>query len=136
MLLDFGATRTISEGVSESYRQLLRAGMAGDRDGIRAAALSLGMIHQDAPEPHKAAVLGMFETALAPLRSDALFDFSSNETTIQLRDEGMAFAQERTFFHVPPVDTLFIQRKIGGVFLLGSRLKAMANANAMIRAKL
>ena len=136
VLLDFGATRTVGEGISESYRQLLRAGMAGDRDGIRSAALSLGMIHHDAPEPHKAAVLGMFETALSPLRIDAPFDFSSNETTLQLRDEGMAFAQERTFFHVPPVDTLFIQRKIGGVFLLGSRLKAMANANAMIRAKL
>lgn len=135
VLLDFGATRSVSEGVSASYRQLLRAGLDGDGDGIREAALALGMIHHDAPQAHKTAVLGMFETALAPLRIDAPFDFSSNETTIQLRDEGMAFAQERTFWHVPPVDTLFIQRKIGGVFLLGSRLKATANAHAMIRAK-
>jgi predicted unusual protein kinase regulating ubiquinone biosynthesis (AarF/ABC1/UbiB family) len=136
VLLDFGATRVVGEAVSDSYRRLIGAGLDGDMRALRTAGLELGLLHPDAPEAHQTAVLGMFETALGPLRVDAPFDFASNETTMQLRDEGMAFAQQRTFWHVPPVDTLFIQRKIGGVFLLGSRLKASPNVHRLIRAAL
>jgi predicted unusual protein kinase regulating ubiquinone biosynthesis (AarF/ABC1/UbiB family) len=134
VLLDFGATRVVADTVSESYRTLLRGGLESDLARMRAGGLALGMLHPDAPESHKVAVLGMFDTAFEPLRIDGPFDFTSNEVTMELRDEGMAFAKERTFWQVPPVDTLFIQRKIGGVFLLGSRLKAYTNVNELIRA--
>ncbi|MDM7955042.1 AarF/ABC1/UbiB kinase family protein [Blastomonas sp.] len=136
VLLDFGATRVVSEAVSNSYRTLLRGGLGRDLAQMREAGLALGMLHPDAPENHKVAVLGMFDTAFEPLRLDGPFDFTSNEVTTELRDEGMAFAKERTFWQIPPVDTLFIQRKIGGMFLLGSRLKANTNVNRLIRAAL
>ncbi len=133
VLLDFGATRTVKDRVSNAYRTLLRGGLTSDMALMREGGLTLGMLHPDAPESHKVAVLGMFDTAFEPLRIDGPFDFSSNEMTSELRDEGMAFAKERTFWQVPPVDTLFIQRKIGGVFLLGSRLKANTNVHRLIR---
>lgn len=136
VLLDFGATRTVRDVVSDSYRMLLRGGLERDMTQMREAGLALGMLHPDAPENHKVAVLGMFDTAFEPLRLDAPFDFTSNEMTMELRDEGLAFAKERTFWQIPPVDTLFIQRKIGGVFLLGARLKANINVNRLIRAAL
>lgn len=134
VLLDFGATRAVKDRVSNAYRTLLRGGLTSDMALMREGGLTLGMLHPDAPESHKVAVLGMFDTAFEPLRIDGPFDFSSNEMTTELRDEGMAFAKERTFWQVPPVDTLFIQRKIGGVFLLGSRLKANTNVHRLIRA--
>ncbi|MAF61078.1 MAG: ubiquinol-cytochrome C reductase [Blastomonas sp.] len=133
VLLDFGATRIVKDRVSNAYRTLLRGGLERDIALMREGGLTLGMLHPDAPESHKVAVLGMFDTAFEPLRIDGPFDFSSNEMTSELRDEGMAFAKERTFWQVPPVDTLFIQRKIGGVFLLGSRLKANTNVHRLIR---
>ena len=136
VLLDFGATRAVGDRVAEAYRTLLRGGMERDMAQMRAGGLALGMLHPDAPESHKVAVLGMFDTAFEPLRLDGPFDFTSNEMTMELRDEGMAFAKERTFWQIPPVDTLFIQRKIGGVFLLGSRLKANTNVSRLIRAVL
>ncbi|WP_373487432.1 ABC1 kinase family protein [Blastomonas sp.] len=134
VLLDFGATRPVTQPVADAYRALLGAGLKSDRAATRQWAITLGLIHQDAPESHKDAVLGMFDTAFAPLRTEGSFDFASSDTVNQLRDEGMAFAQQRSFYHIPPVDTLFIQRKIGGVFLLGSRLKAQVGVNSMIRA--
>lgn len=136
VLLDFGATRVVTDRVSDSYRTLLRGGLDRDIARMREGGLALGMLHPDAPENHKVAVLGMFDTAFEPLRIDGPFDFTSNEMTMELRDEGMAFAKERTFWQIPPVDTLFIQRKIGGMFLLGSRLKAHINVNQLIRAAL
>jgi predicted unusual protein kinase regulating ubiquinone biosynthesis (AarF/ABC1/UbiB family) len=134
VLLDFGATRVVQDRVSNAYRTLLRGGLERDIASMREAGLTLGMLHPDAPESHKVAVLGMFDTAFEPLRIDGPFDFSSNEMTTELRDEGMAFAKERTFWQVPPIETLFIQRKIGGVFLLGSRLKANTNVHRLIHA--
>ncbi len=134
VLLDFGATRVVADRVSDAYRTLLRGGMERNIAWMREGGLALGMLHPDAPESHKVAVLGMFDTAFEPLRLDAPFDFTSNEMTMELRDEGMAFAKERTFWQIPPVDTLFIQRKIGGVFLIGSRLKANTNVHRLIRA--
>lgn len=134
VLLDFGATRVVQDRVSNAYRMLLRGGLERDIASMREAGLTLGMLHPDAPESHKVAVLGMFDTAFEPLRIDGPFDFSSNEMTTELRDEGMAFAKERTFWQVPPIETLFIQRKIGGVFLLGSRLKANTNVHRLIHA--
>ncbi|WP_040370201.1 AarF/ABC1/UbiB kinase family protein [Blastomonas sp. AAP53] len=136
VLLDFGATRVVADRVSDAYRTLLRGGMERDVALMREGGLALGMLHPDAPESHKVAVLGMFDTAFEPLRLDGPFDFTSNEMTMELRDEGMAFAKERTFWQIPPVDTLFIQRKIGGVFLIGSRLKANTNVSRLIRAAL
>lgn len=133
VLLDFGATRVVTDRVANAYRTLLRGGMQRDTALMREGGLTLGMLHPDAPESHKVAVLGMFDTAFEPLRIDGPFDFSSNEMTSELRDEGMAFAKERTFWQVPPVETLFIQRKIGGVFLLGARLKANTNVHRLIR---
>lgn len=133
VLLDFGATRVVTDRVAHAYRMLLRGGMEHDFARMREGGLTLGMLHPDAPESHKVAVLGMFDTAFEPLRIDGPFDFSSNEMTNELRDEGMAFAKERTFWQVPPVETLFIQRKIGGVFLLGARLKANTNVHRLIR---
>ncbi len=134
VLLDFGATRVVQDRVSNAYRTLLRGGLERDIASMREAGLTLGMLHPDAPESHKVTVLGMFDTAFEPLRIDGPFDFSSNEMTTELRDEGMAFAKERTFWQVPPIETLFIQRKIGGVFLLGSRLKANTNVHRLIHA--
>jgi hypothetical protein len=36
----------------------------------------------------------------------------------------MDLGLERDFWHIPPIDTLFLHRKLGGLFLLAARLKA------------
>jgi hypothetical protein len=41
-----------------------------------------------------------------------------------LRRAGQAFAEGRDFWVIPPMDALYLQRKMGGMFLLGTRLRA------------
>ena len=41
-------------------------------------------------------------------------------------------AADRDTWHVPPIDTLFVQRKISGTALLAARLKARVDVNAMV----
>jgi predicted unusual protein kinase regulating ubiquinone biosynthesis (AarF/ABC1/UbiB family) len=52
VLLDFGATRAFPDNFVALYRRLLRAGVEGDRAGLRAAAREIGFPAPDAPEGH------------------------------------------------------------------------------------
>jgi len=49
-----------------------------------------------------------------------------------LREEGMAIAEDRQSWHLPPPDTLFVQRKVSGTAMLGARLKAKVNVRAVV----
>ncbi len=124
VLLDFGATRALSPAVSAQFRRLMRAGLAGNRDEARLACLDAGLFGTITDARHQEIVLDMFDLAMAPVRQNAPFDFGKSDLANRLRDMGMAIGSERDFWHVPPVDTLFVQRKVAGMYLLGARLGA------------
>ena len=41
-------------------------------------------------------------------------------------------AEAGDFWHVPPADTLFVQRKLGGMYLLAARLEARLDVEALL----
>lgn len=124
VLLDFGATRSFEPEIADNYRLLLNAGLSGDRDGARKAMLAIGFYGEATPSHHKDTIVGMFEQAMAPLRATGHFDFADTSMVTWIRDQGLTIAADREVWHIPPIDTLFLQRKFGGIYLLGSRLKA------------
>ena len=132
VLLDFGAVREFSPEISEKYRLLLRAGIACDRTSATRAALDLGLFSGQMPRARQDAVMALFDMAMQPLRYDGLFDFGTTDIASRLRDGGIEIAASRDNWHIPPMDTLFLQRKIGGIFLLASRLKARVHIRAML----
>ena len=132
VLLDFGATRAFGTDLADDYRALLAAGMAGNATAGRDAMLAIGLIGADTPAKHQAAIATMFDTAFAPLRSGEPFDFADNRIAASVRDEGLAIAADRDFWHIPPIDALFLQRKFGGLFMLGSRLGARVDMAALL----
>ncbi|MEM6669042.1 MAG: AarF/ABC1/UbiB kinase family protein [Pseudomonadota bacterium] len=133
VLLDFGAAREIPQHISDQYRELLRTGMSGDTEALRAAAIDIGFFAADTKPRHQAQVMAMFEMAMEPLRQEGPFDFATTDVTARLRDAGMEMSRERDFWHIPPPDTLFIQRKIGGIFLLAARLRARLDMRPMLQ---
>jgi predicted unusual protein kinase regulating ubiquinone biosynthesis (AarF/ABC1/UbiB family) len=132
VLLDFGATRAFPEDFVALYRCLLSAGIEGDRPGLRAAAREIGFLASDAPAGLEQAMLGMFELSIAPLRQEAPFDFGASDLAMRLRDAGMALAGYREHFTLPPMDTLFLQRKFGGIYLLATRMQARVALRELI----
>lgn len=132
VLLDFGATREIPAALAQGYRALLKAGMAGDREGARLAAISLGLFDAAATPEQQGRVIDMFETAMRPMRTAAPMAFDGAELTAGLKEEGLKIATDRDFWHVPPADILFVQRKLGGLFLLGARLKARVDVGRLL----
>nr|WP_244670361.1 AarF/ABC1/UbiB kinase family protein [Rhodoplanes elegans] len=132
ILLDFGATRAFSENFADLWRRLLRAGLAGDRNGIRTGARDIGVVAGDTPERLERAMLEMFEMSLEPLRQDAPFDFGAIDLAMRMREAGMAMAEDHAYFRIPPMDTLFLQRKFGGLYLLATRMRARVDLRAIV----
>ena len=133
VLLDFGATREISPAISEGYRVLLRAGLDGDHAGVLAALEDVGFIKQGLSPTHRQTILDMAEMGFAILRGPGAFDFKDNDFADRMRQRGMAIGGERELWHLPPAETLFLQRKIGGLYLLATRLGARVDIPALVR---
>ena len=132
VLLDFGAVMEIAPGLSNDFRTILDAALGEDRAARRAAMLRIGYFGADTAPRHQDLILDMFETAMAPLRQDAPFDFGNARLIETLRDAGMALGTERDLTHVPPPATLFLHRKIGGIYLLAARLGARVALRPMV----
>lgn len=124
VLLDFGATRIVSPAIQSSYRELLIAALAGDKDAVLAASIQAGFVNPAAVERHRASVENMTEIILDEFDRDEPFDFGDRAFVAVLRDEGMRIAADREAWHLPPAETLFVQRKVSGTAMLGARLKA------------
>ena len=132
ILLDFGAVRRIDPAISARFRTLLNAGLDGDADLIRSAMGQIGYFGATTAPHHQALIQRMFDCAMAPLRQTTPYDFGSALLLGQLRDMGLAIGSDRDLAHVPPADTLFLHRKIGGMYLLATRLRARVNLRALV----
>lgn len=132
ILLDFGATRSFAPSFGQAYRQLMAAATAGNRAAMTQAAMAIGYFDDHTQAKHQAAVLDMMHMALEPLRHKGNFDFGSTDMLQRLREAGMALGLDRDFWHIPPIDTLFLHRKLGGLYLLAARLKARVNVRQLL----
>lgn len=127
VLLDFGACRPVDPGVANGYRDMLIAGLQGNRDEVREATINAGFMMPIVAEKHPERVNRMIDIVINEMREDAPFDFGDRAFIPLLREEGYAIAQDKDTWAFPPVETLFVQRKVSGIALLGARLKAKVN---------
>jgi predicted unusual protein kinase regulating ubiquinone biosynthesis (AarF/ABC1/UbiB family) len=134
VLLDFGATRVIEAVTQAGYHRLLMAGLSGDRDQSRDAALEASFLGTAAVARHRVAVDRMIDVVLGELNRPGAFDFGDRGFVSALRGDAMVMAEDRATWHIPPIDTLFVQRKISGTARLCARLKAQVDVRAMIEA--
>ncbi|KTF67295.1 ABC1 kinase family protein [Sphingomonas sp. HT-1] len=133
VLLDFGAAIPVSLNLAEGYRDLLRAGMNSDSAGVRTAALALGFFSPAALERHPQVINRMIELILQQTDRAETFDFADRNFLQAVRGEGMTMVEDRAVWHIPPAETLFVQRKISGMALLAARLKARVQLRALVQ---
>jgi len=131
VLLDFGASNQVSETASKKYAELFRAGLNGISP--EAAALNLGFFDHTIPQKHRAQILSMLEDAFAPLAAGEIVDFGDRARMKRLATQGLAMAEDPALTHIPPVETLLIQRKLGGMVLLATRLRAQVDVAGLLR---
>jgi predicted unusual protein kinase regulating ubiquinone biosynthesis (AarF/ABC1/UbiB family) len=127
ILLDFGACRPVDPGVANGYRRMLEAGLKGNADEVLKATIEAGFMMPIVAEKHPERVGRMIDIVINEMRADAPFDFGDRAFIPLLREEGYAIAQDKDTWAFPPIETLFVQRKVSGTALLGARLKAKVN---------
>lgn len=131
-LLDFGATVSLAPKAVSGYRELLKAGMADNRDGVKEAALSLGIFSTSIKPDHEKQLLDMVMTVFREVMRDAEYDFSKDKLMEGIRTQGMALATDKAFNEIPPTEVIYLQRKVAGMYLLGRKLKATVGIRAML----
>ena len=111
---------------------MLRAGLQDDREGIAQAARALGLFDAATAPHHVAAMVEMTARVCAQFRATGPYAFAATTLPQNLRDAGLELALDQRFTHIPPMDTLFVQRKLAGIFLLATRLRARVDLHALL----
>lgn len=132
VLLDFGAARPVAPTTARGYHRLLMAGIDGDGDAVREAGVAIGFIGEAAVTRHRALVDKMIGVILTELGREGPFDFADRAFLGVVREQGMEMAADRATWHLPPAETLFVQRKVSGTALLAARLAARVDVRTMV----
>lgn len=98
-LFDFGATRTYPSERRATLRDLMRAALDGD----------------DAD---------LLRTVTEPARAPAGYAFGHSDLARRMSDMVIGLRLREGFGRLPPPEVLFLHRKLGGLYLLLSRLRA------------
>lgn len=131
-LLDFGATRSLSDAVTHGYRRLLVAALREDRQAMAESAQGMGYFREAIHADQREAVIDLFLQVTEPARFQGHYDFGSSDLPLRIRDAGLALSFEQGYWHTPPADVLFIHRKLAGLYLLAARLRARVDVRSIL----
>lgn len=98
------------------------------------AMMRIGYFGPTTAAHHQTLIQSMFDLAMTPLRQPSPFDFGQSEVLERLHQMGLAIGSDRDLAHVPPAATLFLHRKIGGMYLMAAKLRARVALRPMVEA--
>ncbi len=124
-LLDFGATREYRPFFVNNYFKILNAAANEDADTVLEYSVKLGFLTgYESKIMNDAHVESVMILAL-PFRTDREFDFGNQETTGRMRELIKVMLQHRLC--PPPSEVYSLHRKMSGLFLLATKLRANIN---------
>ncbi len=131
-LIDLGAGYAAPESLCRAYARLFRASLREDRGAVRDVAQEIGFIHATDDEPAVDALLDLIELSTEPFRHVGRYDFGASDLPARAREMSVSLVFRHGFLRPPPPETLFLQRKLGGTFLLCLRLRARVDARTLL----
>jgi predicted unusual protein kinase regulating ubiquinone biosynthesis (AarF/ABC1/UbiB family) len=131
-LLDFGATRDYAGTAQAGLGALLRACIEGSDVDIQAAAADVGYLQPADPAAYRDSVVALLRSATEPARAQGDYDFARSDLAARMRDIVTEMRLRERFARVPPPEILFLHRKLGGLYLLLSRLRARVPVATLI----
>jgi predicted unusual protein kinase regulating ubiquinone biosynthesis (AarF/ABC1/UbiB family) len=129
VLLDFGAVRKLPEAFTGPYFELHRGTFEGDHALIEHAAIGMGFFEShDSPEL-KRSFSELCLLLAEPFRGT--YDWGASDLPVRAARAGAEVALAFKL-RPPPREVVFVDRKLGGVFVFLSTLKAKIDAKSLL----
>ena len=132
VLLDFGATKTLDTQTVHNFRTLIKAILRQNDEEIKSQLNDLELISKDLPQDILNSIIDLIKKYSLPIIQDQSFDFSNPNLISDMEILSKQFIANSDKVSIPPIETLLIQRKIGGIFLLARRFRARINLKKLI----
>jgi predicted unusual protein kinase regulating ubiquinone biosynthesis (AarF/ABC1/UbiB family) len=123
-LLDFGATRDYPPETVADLQRLLAACIEGSDSDVLRAAARVGYIDLDDPEAYQRSIVALLRTVTEPLEGGGDYVFGASDLAERMTDQVLKMRAREGFTRLPPPPVLFLHRKLGGLYLLLSTLRA------------
>ncbi|WP_299284357.1 AarF/ABC1/UbiB kinase family protein [uncultured Tateyamaria sp.] len=132
VLLDFGATRRVPAALQTHMRALFQAGLEDQGAEVDSIVAQMGLVPDTVEAPFRDRILDMIMLVFDEVRAAPLLDFGTWDVSRRLQREGEALAAAGFVPPPVPMDLLYIQRKVAGMFLLATRLNARVPVTELI----
>ncbi|HMN68976.1 MAG TPA: AarF/ABC1/UbiB kinase family protein [Bdellovibrionales bacterium] len=132
-LLDFGATRAVPGPFLECYELLVRGGLARDPRMIEQGGRKLGLLK---PEDELELVddyVKLCSLLTEPFQGE--YDWGTSDLPKRVAAQALRIASTYKL-RAPPRELIFLDRKLGGVFVFLSVLKCVMDARPVVEAAL
>ena len=133
VLLDFGAARGVPDDFLSSYRMLIEGGLARDARVIEKGGRQLGLLRPDDPMALIDDYVKLCNLITEPFHGT--YDWGASDLPKRTATAVASIAGSYRL-RAPPRELVFLDRKLGGVFIFLSGLKCKVHARENLEAAL
>ncbi len=129
-LLDFGAVRKVTESFTGPYVRMVKSTFVGDQKGVIQAAGQLGYLDGNESAELQRAFFELCRLIMEPFSKDN-YDWAGSDLPKRAAQAGSKIAVTSRL-KPPPPEVVFLDRKMGGIFIQMATLRARFDARTSL----